>query len=60
MRWGYRGDSTRGPLKPVYVDYDSLAEEQIVEVIARLDEIGDLVDGEISQSEIEVMLDTLV
>ena len=60
MRWGHIANVSHGPIKPVDIDYDSSAEEQIVEVIARLDEIGDLVDGEINQVEIETMLHTLV
>jgi hypothetical protein len=32
-------------VRPIEVDYDVRAEAEIVEVVARLDEIGDVVDG---------------
>ena len=34
-----------GPIKPIEIDYDLCAEDQIAEIISRLDEIGDVIDG---------------
>jgi hypothetical protein len=56
MRWGFMANASRGPIRLIDIDYDSSAEEAIVEIIARLDQIGDLIDGEISRREIETML----
>ena len=44
VRRGYV-ETRQGPVRPVAVEYDFSAEAQIVEVVGRLDEIGDLVDG---------------
>jgi hypothetical protein len=45
-----------GPIKPVDIDYDPKSEDAIVEVVGRLDEIGDLIDGEVTNDEIERLL----
>lgn len=54
MRWG----AMRRPsgLIAVEVDYERSFEDKIIDVLARLDEIGDLVDGEISADEGKGML----
>jgi hypothetical protein len=44
VRRGYVEGRTE-PVRPIEVDYDVVAEAQIVEVVAWLDEIGDVVDG---------------
>ncbi len=44
VRRGYV-EARQGPVRPVAVEYDSASEAEIVEVVGRLDEIGDLVDG---------------
>ena len=44
VRRGYMEGRTE-PVSPIEVDYDDRAEAEIVEVVARLDEIGDAVDG---------------
>lgn len=47
------------PTQPIEIDYDPHYEGCIVEVISRLDEIGDLIDGSITDSEISAMLSKL-
>ena len=46
VRVGFLAGST-GPIKPIHIDYDADSEDAIVEVIARLDSIGDAIDGEV-------------
>jgi hypothetical protein len=51
VRRGYvagRGD--QGPVKPLPIDYDPTYEDIITEIISRLDEIGDVVDGDVPSS----------
>jgi len=45
VRWGYINPEPGGT-RPLSIDYDPAAEDAIVEVVGRLDEIGDLIDGE--------------
>jgi hypothetical protein len=59
MRRGYLPDHAPGAVSPVTIDYHQPAESAIVEIIARLDEIGDEIDGEISSEEIDDMLRSL-
>lgn len=59
MRRGYIAGAHTGPIRPLQIHYESRAESAIGEVIARLDEIGDVVDGEVSDAEITAMLATL-
>lgn len=59
VRWGFLPQDT-GPGRPIAIDYDPLAEDRIVEVIARLDELGDLVDGELEDNELVEMIGSLV
>ena len=47
------------PIMPVKIDYDPTFEDQIANVISRLDEIGDLIDGQIANDEIIEMLRNL-
>ena len=59
VRWGLVANS-QGPIRPIEIDYEPLLEDLIAEVIARLDEIGDLIDGEVPEDdEITIMLDSL-
>jgi len=46
VRWGYINPEPGGT-RPLSIDYDPAAEDAIVEVVGRLDEIGDLIDGEV-------------
>ncbi|QOF70837.1 hypothetical protein IG197_24105 [Aminobacter sp. SR38] len=41
------------------IEYDALDEDLIVEIIGRLDEIGDIIDGEVDDNEREAMLRSL-
>lgn len=52
MKRGYIGTSSCVPLDPIEIDYDKTSEEIIVEVLSRLDEIGDLIDGNVEPREI--------
>lgn len=56
---GYIENRTSGPIKPLDIDYEDAWEEAIVEAISRLDEIGDIVDGEVSMGEILDLLQLL-
>jgi hypothetical protein len=58
IRWGFLPHDTE-PGKPIAIAYDPLAEDQIVEVIARLDELGDPIDGEIADDELVEMISSL-
>ena len=58
IRWGFLpGDTEQG--RPIAIDYDPRAEDRLVEVIARLDELGDPIDGEIDDDELVTMIGTL-
>jgi hypothetical protein len=55
---GYFGSSVE-PRQPLDISYDDSAEQEIVKVVSRLDELGDLADGEISGDELATMIGTL-
>ena len=60
IRRGYVPESTTdGGLHAIDIEYDSRDEELIVEIIGRLDEIGDLIDGDIDDNEQKNMLQSL-
>jgi hypothetical protein len=58
VRWGFVLGG-RGPIAPIDIDYEEACEEAIVEAIGRLDEIGDLVDGDVSPAEVLLLLQLL-
>jgi len=58
VRRGYFGSSAE-PRQPLDIRYDDSAEEEIVEIVNRLDELGDVVDGEVSGEELAKMIGTL-
>ena len=58
VRRGYVAGSG-GPIKPLPIDYEAAREEDIAEVVGRLDELGDIVDGEPSVDEQELWLELL-
>jgi hypothetical protein len=60
VRRGYISGGASGQVRPIQVDYDSKNEELIVEILGRLDELGDQVDGQIGTSELEEMLQALL
>jgi hypothetical protein len=47
------------PVKAMVIDYEQAFEPLIVEIIGRLDEIGDEVDGVISEAERKQMITKL-
>jgi hypothetical protein len=58
VRRGYvRGQGS--PIAPIDIDYEKACEDAIVEAVARLDEIGDLVDGDLSPAEVLLLLQLL-
>jgi hypothetical protein len=59
VRWGYFG-SVEGHRRPLDIQYDHSVEDQIVEVLARLDELGDVIDGDISDAEIQELIKSLM
>lgn len=59
VRRGYVSGKTSGGVRPIDIEYDAKDEELIVEIIGRFDEIGDLIDGRIDDTEQEEMLRAL-
>lgn len=53
MRWGIIPSSSTEPVKPLEIGYSSNYEDEIIEVLAKLDELGDIVDGEINLLDIK-------
>lgn len=44
---------------PIDIEYDPAHEEEIANIVSRLDEIGDMIDGQISDEELGSMLGKL-
>jgi hypothetical protein len=59
VRHGYAFQPSSGPIRPLPIDYQAAHEDDIVEVIGRLDELGDRVDGEIGSAEMDNLRDRL-
>lgn len=59
MRRGYLEQSHRGPIHRLSIEYDHAADDCITEILARLDSLGDAVDGEIDSDEVGEMLTAL-
>lgn len=59
VRRGYVSGRPYDGLRRIDIEYDAIDEELIVEIIGRLDEIGDLIDGRIDDNEQEEMLRAL-
>jgi hypothetical protein len=59
VRRGYIAGHATGPVKPIDINFDPGAEDEIAEVISRLDELGDEVDGTIDDAEIAALLSAL-
>jgi hypothetical protein len=51
IRWGHPATREKGPITPLDIEYEAEYEDAIVEAIARLDELGDLIDGELREGE---------
>jgi hypothetical protein len=58
VRWGHVA-GTSGPIAPLDIDYEDAFEDHIVEAVGRLDQIGDLVDGEVTRGEVLDLLQLL-
>lgn len=56
MRCGYIGYNIKTPILPLQIEYKADEEDLIVEMLARLNEIGDVVDGVIEDSELDIMI----
>ena len=59
VRWGMIAGNGDEPIKSIDIDYDTAAAEKIADVIVRLDEIGDSIDGEISKEDLREMIHSL-
>ncbi len=55
VRRGYFGQA-KGDRHPIDIEYEASAEDRIADVVARIDELGDLIDGVISDDELAKML----
>jgi hypothetical protein len=58
VRRGYFGFVNQ-PRKPLDIAFDERHEDQIATVVARLDELGDSIDGSISPEELKELMDSL-
>lgn len=56
VQCGFVQGKTSGAIRPINIEYDLSDEELIVEIIGRLDEIGDKIDGVIDETEQKEML----
>lgn len=48
-----------GPIRPLAIEYEAEKEAGIVDALARLSELGDLVDGTMAKEEIEQLIGSL-
>lgn len=51
MRRGFVEGAVDGPVRPVEIEFEGAWEDAISATISRLDEIGDVVDGEVTSGE---------
>lgn len=58
MLRGYVSESDK-PVTPIQIEFEREREEDIVEVLARLDDLGERVDGIISQTELREFIERL-
>jgi hypothetical protein len=59
VRRGYFAGRGKHPVRPLDVDYEEAYEQEIAASVSRLDEIGDLVDGDVSTGEVLELLQLL-
>jgi hypothetical protein len=64
MRWGFPGNwvpeqPSAMRIKLVDIDYELTSEDDIVDALSQLDQIGDLIDGDPSQDELQETLSRL-
>ncbi|MBQ3359892.1 MAG: hypothetical protein IJG47_13485 [Microbacterium sp.] len=55
VRWGRFSEDLGARGQAIDLIYESGYEEKLIEVVGRLDEIGDLVDGAVSKAEIDYL-----
>jgi hypothetical protein len=58
VRWGLVV-GRRGPIRPLDIEREPDCEDAIADAIARLDELGDIVDGTLEKREIKRLIDAL-
>lgn len=51
MRRGYVASTASSPVSPIEIEFEDAWEDAISEAVSRLDEIGDLIDGEVGTGE---------
>jgi hypothetical protein len=51
VRRGFIANRSKGPIRAVGIEYEAAWEDAIVEAVGRLDEIGDIIDGEVTDDE---------
>ncbi|MFD7073105.1 hypothetical protein ACFV9G_02750 [Nocardioides sp. NPDC059952] len=56
---GFVANRSPGPIRPVEIDFEEAWEDAISEAVSRLDEIGDVLDGEVSEGELLDLLQLL-
>jgi len=59
VRRGYVANPGGGPIRPLDIAYEDAWEEGIAASVSRLDEIGDVVDGEVTRGEVLDLLQLL-
>lgn len=59
VRRGYVAGAVRGTLQPIDIAFEADHEELLATIIGRLDELGDLVDGQITAGEAAELLAAL-
>jgi hypothetical protein len=60
VRRGYVAGVHDGPVLPLDITYEAQYEDRIVEVLARLEEIGDAVDGALSDADVQHLIHSLL
>lgn len=56
MRRGYVSNRDLDAIDPLDVSYEEVHEDEIADVVSRLDELGDLVDGDLSDEDLVEIL----
>lgn len=59
VRRGYVAGRAEGPIRPLDIAYEEAWEEAIATAVSRLDEIGDVVDGDVTAGEVLDLLQLL-
>lgn len=51
MRRGFVEGTADGPIRPIEIEFEEAWEDAISAAVSRLDEIGDVIDGEVTAGE---------